>query len=574
MHPDREQLRAEYRAALGRFLQAGGEEGLLEGYELGRKAIAAGLSALEMAAIHHEALYEFLILAPSPQEVLSTLHRGDSFFAEALSPFKMLESGYQDLVHRLDELVERFVEARTRQLLLSKRLTDNIVATVPSGLLVLDRRTMRLIAANRSFYETFRLGPDEVLGRPLADVLETVGLEQAARALILSGAHPHRLECRSSSPRTGELVLSLTLTPVRLDEREQEGRQEADPDGELLLVIDDITERKRAEEALRRSEERFRSVFAQSPIGIMVCDAEGRPIEVNPACLNMLGLQGPGAAEALGLPHLCPEAAASRDRIARREVVLPRGGETAYLDIQVTPLTIQGSPGAYLVQIQDVTAHRLSEQALLEREAELRETVEKLRRAVHRTVTAMSRALEARDPYTAGHQERVARLAVAIAREMGVPEDVVDAVRTAALVHDIGKLYIPGEIMSRPGKLSQPELDLIRTHARAGYEILQPIDFPWPVAEIVLQHHERLDGSGYPQGLAGDSVMLEARILAVADVVEAMLSHRPYRPARTIEETRRELEAGRGVLYDPEVTDACLRLLDRIPLATLFTDPP
>jgi putative nucleotidyltransferase with HDIG domain len=149
------------------------------------------------------------------------------------------------------------------------------------------------------------------------------------------------------------------------------------------------------------------------------------------------------------------------------------------------------------------------------------------------------RALEARDPYTAGHQERVARLAVAIAREMGVPEDVVEAVRAAALVHHIGKLYIPGEIMSRPGKLSQPELDLIRTHARAGYEILQPIDFPWPVADIVLQHHERLDGSGYPQGLAGDTVMLEARILAVADVVEAMLSHRPYRPARAIEEAPR-----------------------------------
>ncbi|MEW5934931.1 MAG: HD-GYP domain-containing protein, partial [Bacillota bacterium] len=167
---------------------------------------------------------------------------------------------------------------------------------------------------------------------------------------------------------------------------------------------------------------------------------------------------------------------------------------------------------------------------------------------------------------------RVAHLAVAIAQEMGLSEEVIDAVRTAALLHDIGKLYIPGEIMSRPGKLSRPELDLIRTHARAGYEILQPIDFPWPVADIVLQHHERLDGSGYPQGLSGESVMLEARILAVADVVEAMLSHRPYRPARTIEEARRELEAGRGSLYDPEVTDACLRLLDRIPPGTLFAD--
>lgn len=180
---------------------------------------------------------------------------------------------------------------------------------------------------------------------------------------------------------------------------------------------------------------------------------------------------------------------------------------------------------------------------------------------MNQAVDLLSSATELRDPYTAGHQRRVADLACAIAQELGFSEDRVQGLRVAALVHDFGKsLAVPGEILSKPGRLTKEEMNLIRAHPEVGYEILRKIEFPWPVAETVRQHHERLDGSGYPQGLRGEGILLEARILAVADVVEAMASHRPYREALGLEKALAEIETGKGRLYDPRVVDGCLRL--------------
>ena len=184
-----------------------------------------------------------------------------------------------------------------------------------------------------------------------------------------------------------------------------------------------------------------------------------------------------------------------------------------------------------------------------------------IREALERTIEALATTIELRDPYTAGHQRRVAELARAIAREMGLPEERVQGIYVGALVHDLGKIAVPAEILSKPGRLSEAEFNLIRQHPRVGYEILKPVPFPWPVAQMVLQHHERLDGSGYPQGLKGDDISLEARILAVADVVEAMSSHRPYRPALGRRRAMEELLRERGRLYDPEVVRACLTVL-------------
>jgi putative nucleotidyltransferase with HDIG domain len=167
---------------------------------------------------------------------------------------------------------------------------------------------------------------------------------------------------------------------------------------------------------------------------------------------------------------------------------------------------------------------------------------------------------EARDPYTAGHQRRVTELAMAVAEKLGLSEQVVEATRAAGLLHDIGKLSIPAEILSKPSVLSPLEMSLMKVHPQSAYEVLRTIDFPWPVADIVLQHHERVDGSGYPQGLRGDAILMQARILAVADVVEAMSSHRPYRAALGIEAALEEVKQGRGVLYDVLVADACLDL--------------
>ena len=172
----------------------------------------------------------------------------------------------------------------------------------------------------------------------------------------------------------------------------------------------------------------------------------------------------------------------------------------------------------------------------------------------------MSKMVEVRDPYTAGHQTKVAHLSVAIARELQLPEELVKYLRIAALIHDIGKIYIPSDILNKPGKLSDMELGLIRIHAQGSYDILKNIEFPWPIAQIAWQHHERLDGSGYPSGLAGDQIILEAKILAVADVVDAMSSFRPYRPSLGIDKALEEISHNSGVLYDPAIVDACLKL--------------
>ncbi len=193
--------------------------------------------------------------------------------------------------------------------------------------------------------------------------------------------------------------------------------------------------------------------------------------------------------------------------------------------------------------------------------AEREEDARKLERALEDTIQAIATTIEARDPYTAGHQRRVAQLAAAIAREMGLPEHRVVGVLRGAEIHDIGKIYIPSEILSRPGRLSPTEFSLIKIHPQVGYDIVKEIDFPWPVAAMILQHHERLDGSGYPRGLAGaDQIILEAKILAVADVVDAMVSHRPYRAALGVEAALEEIARNRGVLYDEAVVDICLRL--------------
>jgi putative nucleotidyltransferase with HDIG domain len=189
----------------------------------------------------------------------------------------------------------------------------------------------------------------------------------------------------------------------------------------------------------------------------------------------------------------------------------------------------------------------------------------RVRDSLEQIVMAMARAIELRDPYTDGHQKHVAALAAAIAEEMGLPPERVDGIRLGGLIHDVGKIQVPTEILSKPGPLRDVERNIMRQHAKAGQELLAGIDFPWPIAQMVLHHHERLDGSGYPDGLKGDELTLEAKIIAVADVVEAVSSHRPYRPALGLQSAIDELKQGSGRLYDPLVVDSCIRVLERRP---------
>lgn len=191
---------------------------------------------------------------------------------------------------------------------------------------------------------------------------------------------------------------------------------------------------------------------------------------------------------------------------------------------------------------------------------ELQQSFESLKKAMHSTIRAISMTIEKRDPYTSGHQQRVANLANTIAQELALSKSQIECIYMAAAIHDIGKISLPAEILVKPIPLSDIEISLIQTHAQAGYDILKGIEFPWAIADIVLQHHERMDGSGYPLGLAGDDIVFEARIICVADVVETMASHRPYRPSIGMDKALEEIADNRGVLYDPQVVDACLKI--------------
>jgi putative nucleotidyltransferase with HDIG domain len=191
---------------------------------------------------------------------------------------------------------------------------------------------------------------------------------------------------------------------------------------------------------------------------------------------------------------------------------------------------------------------------------ELRDTLDQLRSTMEASITALASTVEMRDPYTAGHQKNVARLSVAIAEKLGLDSEKIEGLKLAARVHDIGKIQVPAEILTTPRKLTDLEFKLIKSHPEAGYNLFKDLKFPWPVDEIIFQHHERLDGSGYPRGLKADEIMIEAKILGVADVVEAMSSHRPYRPSLGIDAALEEIEKNKGKLYDPSVVDTCIEV--------------
>jgi PAS domain S-box-containing protein/putative nucleotidyltransferase with HDIG domain len=232
--------------------------------------------------------------------------------------------------------------------------------------------------------------------------------------------------------------------------------------------------------------------------------------------------------------------------------ILDKEGKIIWLEVNTVTISWEGSL-ATLNFLSDITDRKRAEE-------DLQQSLKKLQKSLESTASSLASAVEIKDPYTAGHQQRVTELACAIATDIGLTNDQVEGVRITGSLHDIGKISVPSEILSKPGRLADIEFNLIKNHPQTGYELLKDIEFPWPVAQIVLQHHERMDGSGYPQGLKGEEILLEARILAVADVVEAMASHRPYRAALGIEAALVEISKNKGILYDHKVVDACIKL--------------
>jgi len=324
-------------------------------------------------------------------------------------------------------------------------------------------------------------------------------------------------------------------------------------------VVHDITERKIAEEALRRSEEKYRLLVDNANDGIFIAQ-NGRIKFPNPKTIKILGYTVDELAKIRYLDLVHPDDRviihqAKEKRAANRETasiysvrVTNKTGRQVWAQISSVPIYWDDRP-ATLNFVRDITFQKTAED-------ELRQTVEKLRKVTGATVQAMAQTVEVRDPYTAGHQRRVSKIAGAIATEMGLSSGMVEGIRMAGNIHDVGKISVPAEILSKPGILTDIQFELIKAHPKTGYEILKGIEFPWDIAQIVLQHHERMDGSGYPQGLCDDDIFLEARILGVADVVEAMVSHRPYRPALGVPKALDEISSKKGLAYDAHVVEA------------------
>jgi PAS domain S-box-containing protein len=341
-----------------------------------------------------------------------------------------------------------------------------------------------------------------------------------------------------------------------------------DENGKPLSILGEgrnITERKQMENEMRASESNFRHSLDESPLGVRVSNIDGETIYANRKILEIYGFDSMEELKNTPLKErYTPETYAEwQARKAKRlqgefgpseyEIsIVRKTGEIRHLHVYRKEIFWDGQK-QFQVIYQDITLRRQAEK-------KLSETLESLRQSIKVTIQVLGMATEARDPYTAGHQVRSAEIARSIAMEMGLSKDRIDGIRLAGSIHDIGKLAIPGEILSKPTKLTSIEFSLVKEHCESGYQMLKSVESPWPLAEMVYQHHERMDGSGYPRNLKKDDIIMEARILAVADVVESMASHRPYRPSLGIEAALEEIEKNRGTLYDEDVVDACLRL--------------
>ncbi|MBA7485615.1 hypothetical protein ES707_21163 [subsurface metagenome] len=316
---------------------------------------------------------------------------------------------------------------------------------------------------------------------------------------------------------------------------------------------------------MKKAKDELQIILDSVPAIISYEDTESRIIRANKTLADLLKMP---VKDIVGktTDELFPKEQAEKMRKDDREVIVSGKPKRDIIQPYTTPDGIRwlttdkipykdkkGKVTGVIGLSKDITVQRKAEQ-------KLKTTYQRLKKTMDAAIDTMSKIIEAKDPYTSSHQHRVCQLAVPLARELGLSEDKIEGIRIASLIHDIGKIGLPTEILSKPTKLTEIEFSLIKNHSQVGYDILKSIDFSYPIARIVLQHHERINGSGYPNGLRADKILLEARILGVADIVEAMSSHRPYRPALGIDKALEEIYQNRGTLYDPEVVDACFEL--------------
>lgn len=379
-----------------------------------------------------------------------------------------------------------------------------------------------------------------------------------------------------------KLLIPIVFLTAYVDEKTLSDAKLSEPfgyivkpfeDAELHSTVQMAIYRFKLERQLKEREHLLATILKSISEGVVVTDRQGKISFLNSEAINITGFS---QEEALGknvfeiiriLDDKQLEVANQflQDRIKSvkylqlaSQLLITKNNDLVPVDIIQNNLLNEeiGYLEGRVFVINDISKR-------LEAELVKHESLEQLRAVLNGAIQTIAFTVEKRDPYTAGHQKRVSDLARAIAIEMALKAETINAIRFAGLVHDIGKIAIPAEILSKPGHLSSLEFNLIKKHPLEGYEILKPIEFPWPIAQIVLQHHERLDGSGYPEGLKGNQILIEAKIIAIADVVEAMISHRPYRPALGIASALEEITAGSGIKYDSTAAAVCVDLFTK-----------
>jgi PAS domain S-box-containing protein/putative nucleotidyltransferase with HDIG domain len=338
----------------------------------------------------------------------------------------------------------------------------------------------------------------------------------------------------------------------------------------FILINHDCTQNTHALKVFRDDQARYESLTKHLNVGVYrnTSGPRGKFIEVNPAFIEMFGYAKKEEIFEMNVADLYqnPDDRKKFNKkmlqdgfVRNEELPLKKKDGTQFIG-SVSAVAVKNEEDIieyYDGVIEDITRRKQIEE-------ELHQSLDKLHRVLDETVNALASAVAKKNPYTEGHQHRVTQLACAIAQELHLSQEQIHGLRLAGLLHDIGKIAVPVEILSKPSRLSQSEWELITTHPTVGYDILKPIEFPWRIADIVHQHHERLDGSGYPQGLKNGNILIEARILAVADVIEAMSSHRPYRPAHSLETTLEGINKYKDILYDSQIVDICLKLFHKM----------
>lgn len=490
---------------------------------------------------------------------------GEEFSAEVLLT-KLTLDGVDLLMASVRDITER--KLREIQVRENEEMFRSITNSVNDALILLNPEGI-ISQWNISAESIFGYSAADVIGKELHEFLVPDrfrdGFRNAFPKFQITGdgeAVGKTLELAAIHKGGHEIPIELSISSVKIKQK-----------WNAIGIVRDISERKRAEESLRAHQEETRLLLNSTAEAIYGVDTRGNCTLVNSACLTMLGydeesdLIGKNMHELIHHSHAdgtplseekCKVYQAYRQDQAAHvddEMFWRKDGSNFPVSYWAHPIHKDESVVGAVVTFLDITEQVSSRSAL-------KQSREQLQSALEGTIAAVAKAVGARDPYTSGHQQRVAELAEAIAREIGLDEERIKGVYLCATIHDIGKIQLPADILSKPSKLTDAEYMLIQSHPECGYNILKDVKFSWPVADVAYQHHERIDGSGYPQGLKGDQICLEARIISVADVVEAMNSHRPYRPGLGIDAALDEIRAHRGSAFDPDIVDACLKLFE------------